>query len=106
MLFSCNIANVDQRTFEIVQNSRSREHGEIINYILPVYRQERRKYVDCARASPEISTREVYTAYARRFKNCDIKWRRRGKLTACIMVKLRFRLGLVAAKPLARSTSR
>ena len=33
MLFLCNIANVAQRTFEIVQKSRSREHGVIINYI-------------------------------------------------------------------------
>ena len=30
MLFLCNIANVAQKTFEIVQNSRSREHGDII----------------------------------------------------------------------------
>ena len=35
MLFLCNIANVAQRTFEIVQKSRSREHGDIINYIFP-----------------------------------------------------------------------
>ena len=33
MLFLCNIANVAQRTFEIVQKSRSCEHGDIINYI-------------------------------------------------------------------------
>ena len=33
MLFLCNIANVAQGTFEIVQKSRSREHGDIINYI-------------------------------------------------------------------------
>ena len=33
MLFLCNIANVAQRIFEIVQKSRSREHGNIINYI-------------------------------------------------------------------------
>ena len=30
MLFSCNIANVAQRTFEIVQELRSREHDELI----------------------------------------------------------------------------
>ena len=29
-IFFCNIANVAQRTFEIVQKSRSREHGDII----------------------------------------------------------------------------
>ena len=51
MLFLCNIANVAQRTFEIVQKSRSREHGDII--ILT------RTYVDCARASPETSTCEL-----------------------------------------------
>ena len=33
LLFLCNIANVAQRTFEIVQKSRSHEHGNIINYI-------------------------------------------------------------------------
>ena len=33
MLFLCNIANVAQRTLEIVQKSRSHEHGDIINYI-------------------------------------------------------------------------
>ena len=32
MLFLCNIANVAQRTFGIIQKSRSREHGDIINY--------------------------------------------------------------------------
>ena len=30
MLFLCNIANVAQRMFEIVQKSRSRDHGNII----------------------------------------------------------------------------
>ena len=30
LLFLCSIANVAQRTFEIVQKSRSREHGNII----------------------------------------------------------------------------
>ena len=29
MLFLCNIANVAQRTFKIVQKSRSREYGEV-----------------------------------------------------------------------------
>ena len=33
MLFLCNIANVAQGTFEIVHKLRSREHGDIINYI-------------------------------------------------------------------------
>ena len=51
MLFLCNIANVAQRTFEIVQKSKSREHGDII--ILT------RMYVDSARESPETSTCEV-----------------------------------------------
>ena len=34
------------------------------------------------------------------------EWRRRGKLTVCLMVKLRFRLGLVTEKTLAHCTSR
>ena len=42
MLFLCNIASVAQRTFEIVQKSRSHEHGDII--------LSTRMYVDCARA--------------------------------------------------------
>ena len=29
--FVCNIANIAQRTFEIVQKSKSREQGDIIN---------------------------------------------------------------------------
>ena len=33
MLFFCNIANIAQRTFEIVQKWRSHKHGDIINYI-------------------------------------------------------------------------
>ena len=33
MLFLCNIPNVAQRAFEMVQKSRSRERGDIINYI-------------------------------------------------------------------------
>ena len=50
MSFLCDIANVAQRTFEIVQKSRSRECGDIINYIdknVPTH------------ASPETSTCEV-----------------------------------------------
>ena len=30
LLFLCNIASVAQRTFEIIQKLRSREHGDII----------------------------------------------------------------------------
>ena len=41
MLFLCNIANVAQRTFEIVQKSRSHEH---VNYI---DKNVERTYVDC-----------------------------------------------------------
>ena len=33
LLFLCNIANVAQRTFEIIQKSRSHEHGDINNYV-------------------------------------------------------------------------
>ena len=39
LLFLCNIANVAQKTFEIIQKSSSHEHGDII--ILT------RTYVDC-----------------------------------------------------------
>ena len=53
MLFLCNIANVAQRTFEIFQKLRSREHGDIINYIDKNVRRLR------ACASPETSTCEV-----------------------------------------------
>ena len=51
MLFLCNIPNGAQRTFEIVQKSRSREHGRII--------MSTRTYVGCTRASPETSTCNV-----------------------------------------------
>ena len=40
MLFLCNIANVAQRIFEIVQKSRSREH-DIIESVDSIYRDER-----------------------------------------------------------------
>ena len=30
MLFLCNIANIAQKTFEIIQKSKSCEHGDII----------------------------------------------------------------------------
>ena len=51
MLFLCNIANVAQRTFEIVQKSRSREHGDIINFI-----DKNVEPTSTARESPETST--------------------------------------------------
>ena len=41
MLFLCNIANVTQRTFEIVQNLRSCEHGNIIESVDSISRDER-----------------------------------------------------------------
>ena len=55
MLFLCKIASVAQRTFEIVQKSRSRKHGDIITC---TYSDKNvcRLYV-CA--SPETSTCEV-----------------------------------------------
>ena len=53
MLFLCNIANVAQRTFEIVQKSRSHKHGNIINYIDTNVRRL------LARTSPETSMCEV-----------------------------------------------
>ena len=51
LLFLCNIANVAQRTFEIVQKLRSREH----NYIIILTRT----YVDCVRVCPEMSYHEA-----------------------------------------------
>ena len=39
-------------------------------------------------------------------RRCVREWRRRGNLTVCLMVKLRFRLGLATEKPLAYRTSR
>ena len=49
--FLCNIASFAQRTFEIVQKSRSHEHGDIII--------STRMCVYCARVSPKTSTYEV-----------------------------------------------
>ena len=60
MLFLCNLANVAQRTFEIVQKSRSREHGDIINYIdNNVKRTSVRARAIARFASPETSTYEI-----------------------------------------------
>ena len=55
MLFLCNIANISQGTFEIVQKSRSHERGDIIISTIT------RTYADCAcmHTSPETSTCEV-----------------------------------------------
>ena len=70
MLFLCNIiiANVAQRTFEIVQKSRSHEQGRY-NYM---DKKERRLRT---RASPETSTWEV---------PCDVS--RKLQLTLCAIV--------------------
>ena len=43
MLFLCNIANIAQRTFEIVQKSRSCKYGDII--------LSTKTYVNCVRVS-------------------------------------------------------
>ena len=69
MLFLCNIANVAQRTFKIIQKLRSRKHGDIINYI---DKNVRRLH---ARESPETSTCEV---------PCDVS--RKLKLTLCAIM--------------------
>ena len=63
ILFLCNIANLAQRAFEIVQKSRSRERGDIINYI--------DKNVELmstvhTHASPETSTCEVLREVSRK----------------------------------------
>ena len=50
-LFLCNVANIAQRTFEIVQKLRSREHGDIII--------STRTNVDCVCASHKTYACEV-----------------------------------------------
>ena len=65
------MANVAQKTFEIVQNLRLCEHGDIII--------STRTYVNCNRASPETSTCEVLRDVSRKLQ-----------LTLCtIMVSLK-----------------
>ena len=49
MLFLCNIANIAQRTFEIIQTSRSCKHGDIII--------STRLYVNCACESRDFHMR-------------------------------------------------
>ena len=49
MLFLCNIPNVAQRTFEIVQKLKSRKNGDIII--------STRMHVDCTRASRDFHVR-------------------------------------------------
>ena len=65
MLFLCNIANVAQRTFEIVQTSRLREHGDINNYYNNIKKNVCRV---SARASPETSMYEVPRDVSRRLQ--------------------------------------
>ena len=60
LLFLCNIANVVQRTFEIIQKSRSREHGDIII--------STRTYVDCTHARVPRLPRARY-----RMNNCVVE---------------------------------
>ena len=62
MLFLCNIANVAQRTFEIIQKSRSRELGDII---ISTRTANIRRL--CTR-SPEISTCEVLRDVSRKLQ--------------------------------------
>ena len=57
---------------------------------------------------PETSTCRVPRDVSRKLAVdfvCDNDVVARGKLTACLMVKLLYRLGLVTAKPLAHSTA-
>ena len=93
MLFLCNIANVAQKTFEIVQKLRSREHADII---IPT-----RMYVDCTRATRDFHVRGTVWRFKKVSADfvCD-----NGivEVRSCLMVKLRFRLGRVTAKPLAQ----
>ena len=57
MLFFCNIASVAQRTFEIVQKSRSRGH-DIDKNVCRL----------CMCASPDTSAREVPRDISRRLQ--------------------------------------
>ena len=95
MLFLCNIANVAQRTFQIVQN---RDHANILIISTRTSNIHRLR----ARVSPETSTCEVPRDISRvlQLTLCVRKWRRRGKPTACLMVKLQFRLGRDAVNTL------
>ena len=76
MLFLCNIhvANVAQRTFEIIQKLRSREHGDIFNYI---DKNVEHTSTARARASPETSTCEVPHDVSRKLQ-----------LTLCVIMAL------------------
>ena len=65
LLFLYNIANVTQRTFEIVQKSRLREHGDII--ISP----KTSVCQLCARMSPVISMGEVPRDISRKLYIAD-----------------------------------
>ena len=88
MLFLCNIASVAQRTFKIVQKSRSREHGDIII--------STRMYVDCVRLRESQNFPcEVPRDVSRKLQLTL------SVITACLMVKLRFILGRVITRPLA-----
>ena len=49
MLFLCNIANIAQRTFGIVQKSRSCKRGDII-----ISARSLRTYIDCTRESRDF----------------------------------------------------
>ena len=71
LLFLCNITDVAQRTFEMVQKLRSREHSSIINYIDKNVRRLR------ARASPETSTCEAPRDVSRKLQ-----------LTLCVIMAL------------------
>ena len=63
MLFLCNIANIAQRTFEIIQRSRSRGHGDIILLTST--------YVDYNYTNPENSMCEVSSTISRKLLATD-----------------------------------
>ena len=76
LLFLCNTANIAQRTFEIIQKSRSRKHGNIINYIDKNVRRL------CARESPETFTCDVETFTCEIPRDVSIKL----QLTLCAIM--------------------
>ena len=92
MLFLCNIGNVAQRTFKIVEKSLSCRHDNIT------------LSTSMSTMSPEIFTCKVPNDVLQKLQLT--LWHRRDKLTACLIMKLRFRLGRVTERPLAHCTVR
>ena len=73
----------------------------------PFYRRMRKTISDEHSIARTLrNARIIFSTYSFNWRCQLTLWCRRGKLTACLMVKLRYRLGLVTEKPLAHCTSR